>query len=87
MPLYEIEHHVPLRDNQKDTLAKQITNIHSRLFTTPSLFVNIRFLDKSESRDFTYVSGKRVCPVYYALCAMLFALLRSLYAGSCISSD
>lgn len=61
MPLYEVEHHVPLRDNQRDTLAKQITNIHSRLFTTPSLFVNVRFLDKGASGDYTYVGGKRVC--------------------------
>lgn len=60
MPLYEIEHSVALGDFQKDTLAKRITNIHSRLFTTPSLFVNIRFLDKSGSGDFTFVGGKRV---------------------------
>ena len=37
MPLYEIEHYIGLRDNQKDALAKQITLIHSRLFATPSL--------------------------------------------------
>lgn len=73
MPLYEIEHYVPLRDNQKDALAKQITNIHSRLFTTPSLFVNIRFLDKGGSGDCVYVGGKKVClfSLFLFLCLLL----------------
>ena len=61
MPLYEVEHYIGLRENQKDALAKQITQIHSRLFATPSLFVNVRFLDKASSGDWTYVAGKKVC--------------------------
>ena len=60
MPLYEIEHSLPLSVYQKEILAKRITSIHSRLFTTPSLFVNIRFLDKSGSEHFNFVGGKRV---------------------------
>lgn len=60
MPLYEIEHSLALSVYQKEILAKRITSIHSRLFTTPSLFVNIRFLDKSGSEHFNFVGGKRV---------------------------
>ncbi|KAK3174054.1 hypothetical protein OEA41_001298 [Lepraria neglecta] len=40
MPLYEVEHITPLSVSQKHSLAKDITQIHSQLFTTPSLFVN-----------------------------------------------
>ena len=59
MPMYEIEHITPLSPSQKDALAASITQIHSNLFTTPSLFVNVRFTDIS-GQDL-YVGGKRVC--------------------------
>lgn len=58
MPLYEIEHITPLSSSQKDALARSITQIHSHLFTTPSLFVNVRFTDTA-SHD-VYVGGKKV---------------------------
>ncbi|KAF6237260.1 hypothetical protein HO173_004729 [Letharia columbiana] len=57
MPLYEIEHITPLSSSQKDALARSITQIHSHLFTTPSLFVNVRFTDTA-SHD-VYVGGKK----------------------------
>ncbi|KAL9075333.1 MAG: hypothetical protein Q9161_001710 [Pseudevernia consocians] len=57
MPLYEIEHIIPLSSPQKDDLARSITQIHSRLFTTPSLFVNVRFTDTA-SHD-VYIGGKK----------------------------
>ncbi|GKZ81648.1 hypothetical protein AnigIFM56816_006169 [Aspergillus niger] len=56
MPLYEIEHSIPLDKSQRDELAQAITHIHTRKFATPSLFVNIRFID-ANSQD-NYVAGK-----------------------------
>lgn len=58
MPLYEIEHIIPLSSPQKDDLARSITQIHSHLFTTPSLFVNVRFTDTA-NHD-VYIGGKKV---------------------------
>jgi len=45
-----------LSDSQKDKLAQAITKVHTSRFTTPSLFVNVRFIDvQNESY---YVGGK-----------------------------
>jgi len=64
MPAYEIEHICKLTDDQKDQLAEAITKIHSKQFSTPRLFVNVRITDISNQR--TYVAGKQViwsqCP-------------------------
>ncbi|RDK40904.1 hypothetical protein M752DRAFT_29185 [Aspergillus phoenicis ATCC 13157] len=56
MPLYEIEHSIPLDKSQRDELAQAITHIHTRKFATPSLFVNIRFIDANSRHN--YVAGK-----------------------------
>ena len=58
MPLYEVEHICHLSEDQQDTLAQSITKIHSEQFTTPTLFVNIRFMNIAS--HVTYVAGKRV---------------------------
>ena len=58
MPAYEIEHVVPLSSQQKDEIAQSITATHTSLFTTPSLFVNVRFTDASKQD--VYVGGKKV---------------------------
>ena len=58
MPAYEIEHIDTLTSLQKDKLAKAITEIHSRLFTTPSLFVNVHFVNL-DGQDY-YVGGRKV---------------------------
>ncbi|KAI9728152.1 MAG: hypothetical protein M1828_004613 [Chrysothrix sp. TS-e1954] len=57
MPMYEVEHVVPLNDSQRDELAEFITRTHTELFVAPRLFVNVRFTDISQ--HFTYVAGKR----------------------------
>jgi len=57
MPAYEVEHIVPLTSIQQDALAEAITAIHSSKFSTPRLFVNVRF-SNIESQP-TYVAGKR----------------------------
>ncbi|RAH81328.1 hypothetical protein BO86DRAFT_287976, partial [Aspergillus japonicus CBS 114.51] len=56
MPLYEIEHSIPLNKPQRDALAQAITHIHTRQFTTPSLFVNIKFVDARNQHN--YIAGK-----------------------------
>ena len=58
MPLYEVEHTIHLSPEQLDKLAEAITRIHTRAFTTPSLFVNIRFTNVAQ--QVTYVGGKPV---------------------------
>jgi hypothetical protein len=58
MPLYLISHATPLSSSQRDTLAAEITKIHTSLFTTPSLFVNVRFTPADQHVG--YVGGKKV---------------------------
>ncbi|KAF1944408.1 hypothetical protein EJ02DRAFT_452510 [Clathrospora elynae] len=43
MPHYEIHHSCPLDKTQYQSLTTAITNLHCRLFTAPSAFVNITF--------------------------------------------
>ncbi|KAK1145395.1 hypothetical protein N8T08_004270 [Aspergillus melleus] len=56
MPLYTIEHSTPLSKPQRDALAQSITYIHTRKFTTPSLFVNVQFVDSTHRCN--YIAGK-----------------------------
>jgi phenylpyruvate tautomerase PptA (4-oxalocrotonate tautomerase family) len=58
MPLYEIQHSVPLTRHQKSELASQITHLHATTFTTPSLFVNINFTDVDASAESYFIAGK-----------------------------
>ncbi|KAI9821842.1 MAG: hypothetical protein M1827_002424 [Pycnora praestabilis] len=56
MPLYDVEYCFNLTRGQKDHLAASITKIHTRMFVTPSLFVNVRFIDCSDQE--LYIAGK-----------------------------
>ena len=60
MPFYEIQHAYPMSVSQRDTLATSITEIHTRLFTTPSLFVHIQFqhLGPNTPTRASYNAGK-----------------------------
>lgn len=58
MPFYVIAHKDDISLQQRDDLAATITKIHTTLFTTPSLFVNVKFEDSSAASY--YVGGKRV---------------------------
>ena len=60
MPLYEVEHYLPFSEDEKQALAQSITNIHSRIFTTPSIFVNVRFMSAVQSQNQNFVGGKKV---------------------------
>lgn len=63
MPLFEIEHCISLSKVERDQIAQAITQIHTRKFCTPSLFVNIRFTNVAN--HILYVAGEevsRICP-------------------------
>ena len=87
MPYYEINHTIPLTPSQKQDLASTITSLHSTRFSTPRLFVNVKFADTSATPFFT--AGKprasrshilahvrtgpsRTHEAFNALCADLF---------------
>ncbi|KAF2764905.1 hypothetical protein EJ03DRAFT_331436 [Teratosphaeria nubilosa] len=57
MPLYEVQHSMPLTASQQDDLAVAITDIHSTKFTTPKMFVNVSYHDISKT--VSYIGGKR----------------------------
>lgn len=50
MPLYDIEHVIPLTDEQQSRLAQAFTKLHASRFQTPSFFINVRFTDASEQK-------------------------------------
>ncbi|KAI3397601.1 hypothetical protein diail_10573 [Diaporthe ilicicola] len=56
MPWYIVCLREPIDATQRDELASAITRVHTNIFTTPSLFVNVRFED--ESKVHHYVGGK-----------------------------
>lgn len=58
MPYYVIAHADPLTVQQRDALAATITKVHTTLFTTPSIFVNVKFEDTSTASY--YVGGRKV---------------------------
>ncbi|KAG9237051.1 hypothetical protein BJ875DRAFT_522419 [Amylocarpus encephaloides] len=68
MPFYHIHHVTSLSSDQRQALAKFITNLHSQTFNTPSLFVNIKFthISNAEPEDF-FVGGKAVGGKNYIL--------------------
>ncbi|RSL80001.1 hypothetical protein CEP51_006911 [Fusarium floridanum] len=44
MPFYEIHHSYPLSDDERQSIARSITDLHCTAFKTPSFFVHIRFV-------------------------------------------
>jgi len=64
MPLYEVNHATNLTASQKADLANALTQLHSTRFSTPRLFVNVKFTDISslkETGDF-YIAGRARVP-------------------------
>jgi len=57
MPLFEVQHIVPLTNAQHDELAEAITQIHSAKFSTPRVAVNVKYTDVSKL--VAYIAGKR----------------------------
>ncbi|KAJ9605209.1 hypothetical protein H2200_010599 [Cladophialophora chaetospira] len=57
MPLYDVEHVVPLTPAQQESLAKAFTDLHSSRFQTPKFFLNVRYTDAS--KQVVFRGGKR----------------------------
>ncbi len=57
MPLYDIEHILPLTPSQQELLAQSFTTLHATRFNTPKFFINVRFTDASSQVVFR--GGKR----------------------------
>jgi phenylpyruvate tautomerase PptA (4-oxalocrotonate tautomerase family) len=70
MPMYNVEHTIPLTEQQKNKLAEAITKIHTEKFTVPRFFVNINIRDISS--EWTYGAGNRVS--VRALFQLLFTI-------------
>jgi len=89
MPLYDIEHIIPLTDEQQLALANALAKAHTARFHTPSYFVNVRFTDVSNMK--VYRSGRLVNTIvlFYAYANLKIArpifstntVKRSLSAG------
>lgn len=47
MPLYDIEHVIPLTSSEQSAIAVAFTNAHARRFHTPRYFINVGFTDAS----------------------------------------
>lgn len=58
MPLYDIEHIIPLTEEQQSSLAIAFTHLHSTRFKTPKFFVNVRYSDVSAQA--VYRGGRKV---------------------------
>lgn len=56
MPYYEVNHAILLTSSQKADLASSITALHSTRFSTPRMFVNVKFTDISQTPFF--IGGK-----------------------------
>jgi len=57
MPFYQVFHSYPLDKPQKQRLASAITQLHSRTFKTPTLFVNVHFHDEDASNENYFMAG------------------------------
>ena len=57
MPLYDVEHVIPLTPEQQEALAKAFTELHSTRFNTPRFFLNVRYTDSS--KQVVFRGGKR----------------------------
>jgi hypothetical protein len=58
MPLYDVEHITPLTEGQQASLAQAFTNLHSKRFSTPKFFINVRYTDVSAQP--VYRGGRKV---------------------------
>ena len=58
MPMYTVEHSFPLTTAQKTDLAERITKLHSTKFTTPSVYVQVKFQSQDPSHQNHFVAGK-----------------------------
>lgn len=59
IPFYQVHHSYPLNDEQRQSLAGAITNLHCAAFTTPSFFVHVQFVAHNIDDGTYFMAGKR----------------------------
>ncbi|RSL50107.1 hypothetical protein CEP53_008927 [Fusarium sp. AF-6] len=58
MPYYQIYHSYPLDQEQRQSIATSITDLHCKAFTTPSFFVHVHFVQEDASASNYFLAGK-----------------------------
>ncbi|RSL76170.1 hypothetical protein CEP51_010207 [Fusarium floridanum] len=58
MPYYQIYHSYPLDQEQRQSIAASITDLHCKAFTTPSFFVHVHFIQEDSSASNYFLAGK-----------------------------
>ncbi|KAJ4200131.1 hypothetical protein NW767_007651 [Fusarium falciforme] len=58
MPYYEIYHSSLLNQEQRQSIAASITDLHCKAFTTPSFFVHVHFIQEDSSAGSYFLAGK-----------------------------
>lgn len=58
MPFYQIYRSYPLDQDQRQSIASSITNLHCRAFTTPSFFVHVHFIHEDSGSGNYFLAGK-----------------------------
>jgi len=58
MPFYEVHHSYPLSDDERQSIARSITNLHCTAFATPSFFVHVQFFAHDINDRTYYMAGK-----------------------------
>jgi Putative oxalocrotonate tautomerase enzyme len=54
----QVHHSYPLEPSERQELALSITKLHATAFTTPSFFVNVRFISHDASDKSYFIAGK-----------------------------
>jgi len=58
MPFYNVEHSFPLSLEQKSDFAERVTKLHAHTFTTPSIFVQVKYYQQDATVPNHFVGGK-----------------------------
>ncbi|KAI8724127.1 Tautomerase-3 domain-containing protein [Fusarium sp. LHS14.1] len=58
MPYYQIYHSYPLDQEQRQSIAASITDLHCKTFITPSFFVHVHFIQEESSAGNYFLAGK-----------------------------
>lgn len=53
-----VEHSFPLKPDQKKDLATRLTNLHAHAFTTPSIFIQVKFEQQDATKQNHFVGGE-----------------------------
>ncbi|EEU38224.1 uncharacterized protein NECHADRAFT_102460 [Fusarium vanettenii 77-13-4] len=57
MPYYQVYHSYRLDQEQRQSIAASITDLHCKTFTTPSFFVHVHFIQEESSAGNYFLAG------------------------------